>query len=231
MTIDPIALKLAEIVLKWGWDKGTSQIEKTNSSAPPTKEKIAQAWKEYIDSYRHRYGKISVLGMPEPAELENIYTNVQIIEGRNLWKYKSLQDQEQAYRDAAKRRFQSDEYQKQDGIGIANKYQYLMVLGQPGAGKSTFLKKIGLAALLGKEDRSRHHLQSKLPGLKPELIDPPLLVGSIINRSEELYIHERIPVLIELKRCDSQEIDLVGKIQVDLIQILLVILHKHGINL
>jgi hypothetical protein len=217
MTIDPIALKLAEIVLKWGWDKGTSQIEKINSSAPSNKEKIAQACKEYIDNYRHRYGKISVLGMPEPAELENIYTNVQIIEGRNLWKYKSLQDQEQAYRDAAKRRFQSDDCQKQDGISIANKYQYLMVLGQPGAGKSTFLKKIGLSALLGKEDRSRHHLQTQLPGLKPGVIEKQqLLTGTIEPQVEELYVHGLIPVLIELKRCDSEKIDLVEKIQSEL---------------
>jgi predicted NACHT family NTPase len=217
MTPDPISLKLAEIVLKWGVDKATNKIDKIDFSNPATRAKLDRACKEYIDSYRHRYGKISVLGMPEPAELENIYTNVQIIEGRNLWNYKSLQDQEQAYRDAAKRRFKSDDCQKQDGISIANKYQYLMVLGQPGAGKSTFLKKIGLAALLGKEDRSRHHLQTKLPGLKHGAVEKQqLLTGTIEPPVEELYLHGLIPVLIELKRCDSEKIDLVEKIQSEL---------------
>jgi predicted NACHT family NTPase len=196
MTIDPIALKLAEIVLKWGWDKGTSQIEKINFNKSVTKAKLDHACKAYIDNYRHRYGKISVLVMPKPADLENIYTNVQIIEGRNLWKYKSLQDQEQAYRDAARRSFQSDKCQKQDGIGIANKYQYLMVLGQPGAGKSTLLKRIGLAAL-----------QDHLPGLQDAPIEP---------QSDKLYLHELIPVLIELKRWDSSRFDLVNKIQSEL---------------
>jgi NACHT domain len=217
MTPDPIALELAKIVLKWGVDKATNKIDKIDFNDPATRAKLDRACKEYIDSYRHRYGKISVLGMPEPAELENIYTNVQIIEGRNLWKYKSLQDQEQAYRDAAKRRFQSDECQKQDGISIANKYQYLMVLGQPGAGKSTFLKKIGLAALLGKEDRSRYQLHTKLPGLKPGAVEKQqLLTGTIEPPVEELYVHGLIPVLIELKRCDSEKIDLVEKIQSEL---------------
>jgi hypothetical protein len=217
MTIDPIALKLAEIVLKWGWDKGTSQIDKINFNDPATREKLAQACKEYIDNYRHRYGKISVLGMPEPAELENIYTNVQIIEGRNLWRYRSPQDEEEAYRNSNKRSFQSDQNKKQDGIGIANKYQYLMVLGQPGAGKSTFFKKIGLAALQGKEDRSRHHLKNKLPGLKLEIGARQLFLTGAINRQvAELYIHELIPVVIELKRCDSEKVDLVEKIQLEL---------------
>jgi predicted NACHT family NTPase len=217
MTPDPIALELAKIVLKWGVDKATNKIDKIDFNDPATRAKLDRACKAYIDNYRHRYGKISVLGMPEPAELENIYTNVQIIEGRNLWKYKSLQDQEQAYRDAAKRRFQSDDCQKQDGISIANKYQYLMVLGQPGAGKSTFLKKIGLSALLGKEDRSRHHLQTQLPGLKPGVAEKQqLLTGTIELPVEELYVHGLVPVLIELKRCDSEKIDLVEKIQSEL---------------
>jgi NACHT domain len=221
MTIDPIALKLAEIILKWGVDKATNKIDHINFKDPANRAKLDRACKAYIDNYRHRYGKISVLGMPKPAELENIYTTVQMIEGRNLWKYKSLQDQEQAYRDADKRRFQSDEYQKQDGIKIANKYQYLMLLGQPGAGKSTFLKKIGLAALLGTEDRSRYQLQAKLPGLKSGVLEKQQLLAGTVARSiepqvEELYIHGLIPVLIELKRCNSEKIDLVEQIQAEL---------------
>jgi hypothetical protein len=218
MTIDPIALKLAEIVLKWGWDKTARHVDNIKFNDPAaTTEKIALACKAYIDNYRHRYGKISVLGMPKPAELENIYTNVKIIEGRNLWRYQSQQDEEEAYRNSGKRSFQSDRGKKQDGIGIANKYQYLMVLGQPGAGKSTFFKKIGLAALQGKEARSRHHIQNKLPGLKSGMKDrQKMLAGAIDRQAEELYIHKLIPVVIELKRYDSDKVDLIEKIQSEL---------------
>jgi predicted NACHT family NTPase len=217
MTPDPISLKLAEIVLKWGADKVTNKIDKIDFNNPATRAKLDRACQAYIGRYRHNCGKISILGMPKPAELENIYTNVQIIEGRNLSKYQSLQDREQAYREAARRSFESDKCQKEDGITIANKHQYLMILGQPGAGKSTFLKRIGLAALLRTEDRRLHSIQSNLLGLKTEVAKKQqLLAGTIDSKIDELYIHERIPVLIELKRCDSDKIDLVEKIQIEL---------------
>jgi hypothetical protein len=229
MAIDPISLKLAEIILKWTWDKASNQIDKINFNTP-FNQNIAHKCQAYIDSYHHRYGKISVLGMPEPVKLENIYTNVQIIEGQNLWKYGSRQAEEEAYRNAGKRSFQSEKLQKQGGIDIANKYQYLMVLGQPGAGKSTFLKRIGLAALYSKKNLSLHHIKTKLPGLKntaagisvllPEKVGtvgtPLLLTEKSSAQLDGFYIHQLMPVLIELKRCNSEHIDLVDIIQSEL---------------
>jgi hypothetical protein len=43
MVIDPISLKLAEIVLKWVWDKTTSKIEKIDFNEPATKTKLERA--------------------------------------------------------------------------------------------------------------------------------------------------------------------------------------------
>ncbi len=99
-----------------------------------------------------------VLGMPEPLNLENIYTAVQSIERRDIWRYASLAEQEQAYREADKRNFQSEQCKKEDGIKIANRHQYLMILGQPGAGKSTFLRWIGLQLVKGKKSQYEYPL-------------------------------------------------------------------------
>ena len=39
---------------------------------------------------------------------------------------------------------------------VANDEQYLMLLGVPGVGKSTFLRKVGLEALKGKDGNFKH---------------------------------------------------------------------------
>ncbi|MYG08789.1 NACHT domain-containing protein, partial [Candidatus Poribacteria bacterium] len=44
----------------------------------------------------------------------------------------------------------------QDGTQVANDKQYLMLLGGPGIGKSTFLRKVGLEALKGKDGDFKH---------------------------------------------------------------------------
>jgi predicted NACHT family NTPase len=88
-----------------------------------------------------------------------------------------------------------------------------MVLGEPGAGKSTFLKRIGLAALQGKEDRILQNIYQNLPNLKSDLKLPS---SQHSFKSEELYSHEVFPVLIELKNCINDKIDLIHQIQKEL---------------
>ncbi|MBD1870054.1 NACHT domain-containing protein [Cyanobacteria bacterium FACHB-471] len=62
-----------------------------------------------------------------------------------------------AYRESKRRQFGFREPSKQPGLTIANQKQYLMVLGGPGMGKSTFLRKMGLEALKGRRREGFHH--------------------------------------------------------------------------
>ena len=116
-----------------------------------TKQLIYKASREYEKRYLKRHGILKALGMREAVPLESVYTAVQFLDEQEKRSFESSQNLEAAYREANKRSFQQQDCKKQEGLKIANQKQYLMVLGQPGAGKSTFLRKIGLEALKGKK--------------------------------------------------------------------------------
>ncbi|WP_293336190.1 NACHT domain-containing NTPase [Microcoleus sp. CAWBG58] len=122
-----------------------------------TKELIYTASKEYGKRYSNRHGILKALGMREAVPLESVYTAVQFLDEQQIRSFESVQNLEEAYRQANKRGFQQQDCQKQEGLKIANQKQYLMVLGQPGAGKSTFLRKTGLEALKGKKGGFKHN--------------------------------------------------------------------------
>ena len=122
-----------------------------------TKELIYTASGEYGDRYFKRHGILKALGMREAVPLESVYTAVQFLDEQGIRSFESIQNLEEAYRETKQRNFQQQNCQKQEGLKIANQKQYLMVLGQPGAGKSTFLRKMGLEALKGKKGGFKHN--------------------------------------------------------------------------
>ncbi len=118
-----------------------------------TTKLISQASQQYIINYYKRHNKLQILGMQKPVDLDSIYTAVQCLPPSDMGQFESVEALQELFRQAG-RGFQPRETDKQDGIAVANQQQYLMVLGVPGAGKSTFLRKIGLEALKGKGNQS-----------------------------------------------------------------------------
>ena len=117
---------------------------------------VQEVRKKVRPDYEKRYGILKVLGMREPVKLESVYTAVQFLDNDDIRSFESIENLEQFYRQASSRRFQSQDKGKQQGILVANEKQYLMVLGGPGAGKSTFLRKMGLEALKVQEGGFNH---------------------------------------------------------------------------
>lgn len=147
--------------------------------ATRSRQAIFNASGKYIETYQKRNCKLSVLGMREPVDLAEVYTAVKLLDTQGVLAFDpgALEDN---FRKTRLRGYSSggDQDQKHSGISIANKKQYLMVLGRPGAGKSTFLRKVGLDAL-----RTFYY-----------------------ERAE--YGHRLIPVMLELKRFESDAIDI-----------------------
>jgi hypothetical protein len=158
---------------------GTSIIEKlAGKAADVIKDRLAQVdlWSEYERRYIDRYGKVKLTlsGMREAVPLEQIYTGVRFLDGLSIGRFESIEALEQGFREKP-RQFRQQDCLPQDGIAVANNHQFLMVLGGPGAGKSTYLRRVGLEALRVKESQ---------------------------------FQHECIPVMLELKRFDGEQVDI-----------------------
>ena len=122
------------------------------------KAEVENSYHQYYENYRERHGQVKVfcVGMREPIPLDDVYVAVQFLSQRTSFRYSSLKEVEQAFRERDSRLFDSVSDEPQDGIHVANSKQYLMVLGGPGVGKSTFLRKVGLEALKGKNGNFEH---------------------------------------------------------------------------
>lgn len=154
---------IAVQIFKSLWDSGGSFWKKffnifRKTLDEKTKDLIFKASKQYTKNYEGRHGILKVLGMREPVKLESIYTTVQLLNEISIQDFTSVETLEKLYRQSKNRKFESKDCPKQAGIKVANEKQYLMVLGAPGVGKSTFLRKTGLEALKGKKGEFKHHL-------------------------------------------------------------------------
>ena len=136
--------------------------------------RIVNVFHGYDKYYKERHGilKVSCAEMREPIPLDDVYVAVQCLSQKRTSQYSSLENIEQAFREEGKKDLALGSDERQDGMRIANDEQYLMVLGGPGVGKSTFLRKIGLEALKGKEGDFDHECTPIFLELKRFAEDP-----------------------------------------------------------
>ncbi|WNZ23094.1 NACHT domain-containing protein [Leptolyngbya sp. NK1-12] len=123
------------------------------------KPKLQQAIQQYVQQYEQRHGtlKVACVRMDAPIRLEELYTAVQLLDRSELHYFKSTDPLQDWFRQSGKRSFGFGKENRKSGLEVANQEQYLMVLGGPGVGKSTFLRKMGLEALRGKQGEFQHH--------------------------------------------------------------------------
>ena len=145
---------------------------------------IAQASAKYHQNYVDRHCNIKVLPglMKEGMPLDKIYTAVKFLRDSDLKYFSTLDNLEELYRESGNRRFRVGEDERQDGLIAANNEQYLMVLGGPGVGKSTFLRKLGLEAL---EKRLAHDVV-------------PVFIELKSFKSEEMSLQQAIAKELEI---------------------------------
>ncbi len=155
--IQAASITLATIMSRVLWEKSGLFVSWFNKQSEAEAKRILhQASQKYVQNYSDRHGILKVLGMREPVPLEAVYTTVKFLDRADVRRFESIESLESSYRQNTHRSFQPKSSTRRDGINVANNKQFLMVLGSPGAGKSTFLRKIGLEALKGKQGLYDH---------------------------------------------------------------------------
>ncbi|MBD1847113.1 NACHT domain-containing protein [Cyanobacteria bacterium FACHB-63] len=157
MTIDPISqaviTNLIKLAIEFGWKQAGNQIDKK------LHQQVGNAMEEYVRTYekRHCTLKYDCLRMDNSLTLEDIYTDVQVLNTRESRRFESPEALKELFLETG-RGFVFEKTTRQEGIAVANLEPRLMVLGSPGIGKSTFLRKVGLEALKWQTARFRHEL-------------------------------------------------------------------------
>jgi predicted NACHT family NTPase len=206
--VDPLAGGLVGIVFDIARKVGGSFAQTVGD-----RRQAAQALKLYKDKFYSRYGTLKLLGMQKSVDLENIYTRVQFLDELSIRQFQNLETLEKVYRDRKQRRFQTQSSIKLDDATVANENQYLMVLGGPGSGKSTYLRRVGLEALKGELGSYRYRcipVMLELKRFTSEKIDLIKVITSELTNfgfpdSSEFAIHalEKGKVLILLDGLDE----------------------------
>mgnify|MGYP002783558110 FL=1 len=109
--------------------------------------KLKDATAKYCENYKDRWCKVKPIGLDQPIDLADVYVPVKFADRSYL--RRKLTPGQYASQFGERRGGLSyiDHDERTDGLKLAQSTQYLNVLGQPGAGKSTFLRRLGLAAL------------------------------------------------------------------------------------
>ncbi len=156
--LEKILIAILIAILIWILKKVFSPfLKKASEFLEEKRQNSKNAAHDYDTPYKEHHGQfqVSCIGMEERS-LDDVYVAVQFQNKRRATKYNSIKDVEKAFRKESTRHSASTSDERQDGMRVANNEKYLIVLGSPGGGKSTFLRKIGLEALKGEDGNFEH---------------------------------------------------------------------------
>ncbi|ESA37233.1 hypothetical protein N836_03810 [Leptolyngbya sp. Heron Island J] len=123
-----------------------------------TRQMVLSASQAYVQRFRERHGTLKVLGMSKSVNLDAVYVPVRFLEESEINNSMSIDDMERVCRARNERRLSSSSSRQRTAISIADEQQYLSIIGAPGVGKTTLLRKIGLEALKDANEAEFHHV-------------------------------------------------------------------------
>jgi hypothetical protein len=150
-----VAIELGVDLMKDIVAAGYSFLKEKNKE----RDFFGAATRRYIKNLLDDYGSVRVLGMEDEVQLDSLYVRANIIPkitSRSGILPEEMEQERERYLTAFGRAVETV-----DGEEIVNREQKFIVLGKPGAGKTTYLKYLTLR-MISKDKKSRIQ-QRKLP--------------------------------------------------------------------
>ncbi|MEH2183198.1 NACHT domain-containing protein [Nostoc sp.] len=186
-------------------------------------DKLVQEVRYHIQPYiQQRCDTMRVLDMSQPIGLDDIYISVNIVEkitGTLRWEL------DQLLQDVSSKEFDrfnlgNVREERVPGLEAVQKFSKLMILGKPGAGKTTFLKHLAMQCICEQENRvpvfitlkdfAESHQQIDLLNYITQLVDLPSKITEDISWLVKILRAGKVFVLLdgldEVKDADNSRI-------------------------
>lgn len=141
----------------------------------PSKAMVAASAAKYLTKLAKEHGTIQVLNAPEPVKVTDIFVSAKLASRKHFLRNDDAHQLQGAFVASETRDFLHDTL-RFDAIQLANKHQNLIVLGEPGVGKSTFLKRVALEAIKPGAAIFTQH----------DVLDPMALKSKILSKADPL---------------------------------------------
>ena len=195
-----------ELKLDWKEISGqlTSQSGKGSESESIDIEALVKLARERCaEDIRKRCGTMRVLDMEQPVALSDIYTDVNILEKITRNQRKELEELSAVcgFEEFDRWGLSGIKQKRVEGIEAVRNHSKLMILGKPGAGKTTFLKFLSMSCLNGnaftdlvpifvtlKDFADREHRPSLLQFLTEEFSQWDIEIEPILQSGKALVL-------------------------------------------
>ncbi|MGK7928376.1 MAG: NACHT domain-containing NTPase [Spirulina sp.] len=117
------------------------------------KQIIFNAEKQYKETYWTKHGRIQGIDLEERISIESVFVPVCLTTSWKSFYFDFVRSIEELYDMEMK---SLEKVKLIEWLELVNREQYLIVLGEPGNGKSTLLSKVGIEALKGKKGGYNH---------------------------------------------------------------------------
>ncbi|MFZ0544635.1 MAG: NACHT domain-containing protein [Candidatus Promineifilaceae bacterium] len=162
----------------WLWDKYCHEIVEKTAEEVVDEEKWRLGIESYLESLYEQVGFVRILGRMESEPLERVFTHVNLLDRLTAERRYSIERLEEEF---APRDFEAQKQVKRmAGDTAVDQYSKLFILGEPGAGKTTFLKYIALRAIKREIDKIPVFVNLR------ELSDSNLDIFAFIERQFEV---------------------------------------------